>query len=90
LEFQVIYGTASLDDLRQRLRQGIPPIVFVETNFLDYWQSNVRHAVVVVGPEESTIWLHEPAFDEAPQACSINRFLAAWAEMDEASAIITL
>lgn len=87
---QVTYGKATLADLRQWLQQGILPIVFVETGFLGYWQTNVRHAVVVVGLDDSTIWFHDPAFDEAPQSCLINGFLAAWAEMDETSATITL
>lgn len=88
--FQVTYSRATIDDLRHWLQQGSLPIVFVETGFLDYWQSNVRHAVMVVGLDDSMIWLHDPAFDEAPQCCLIDGFLAAWAEMDEASALITI
>lgn len=88
--FQVTYSRASLADLHQWLQQGSLPIVFVETGFLDHWQNNVRHALVVVGLDDSTIWLHDPAFEEAPQRCLINGFLAAWAEMDEATALITI
>jgi len=87
--FQVTYGKARLDDLRQWLQQDILPIVFVQTGFLDYWQSNVRHAVVVVSVDDTSIWLHDPAFDDAPQVCLIDGFLAAWTEMDEAAATIT-
>ena len=37
--FQVTYSRASLADLHQWLQQGSLPIVFVETGFLDYWQT---------------------------------------------------
>ncbi len=88
--FQVMYGTTSLTDLYHSLQQNIPPIVFVQTGFLDYWQSNVRHAVVVIGLDDKTVWIHDPAFDEAPQQCLLDGFLAAWTEMDETAAIINL
>lgn len=87
--FHVIYQSASVHDLRSWLQRGIPPIVFVQTGFLEYWSINVRHAVVVVGLDETTIWLHDPAFAEAPHSCLLDGFLAAWAEMDETVAIIT-
>jgi hypothetical protein len=65
------------------------PIVFVQTQFLDYWVENSPHAVVLVGiDEEHVVYLNDPAFEIAPQIASIDGFLAAWIEMDEVAATI--
>lgn len=87
--FQVTYGTADLQMLRDWLNQGVPPIAFVQTQFLDYWTENTSHAVVVVGINDEHIYLNDPAFAIAPQIVSPDGFLAACIEMDEVAAIVT-
>lgn len=50
--FHVEYGTTNLQELRNWLKQGVPPIAFVHTRFLDYWTESTPHAVVVIGMDE--------------------------------------
>lgn len=86
--YKVIYQPATPLDLRAWIAQGIPPIVLVETEFLEYWYVSTTHAVVVIGLDERFVYLNDPAFDSAPQRASWDGFLAAWAEMDDLVAVI--
>jgi ABC-type bacteriocin/lantibiotic exporter with double-glycine peptidase domain len=86
--YRVAYRTSTLPELEAWLEQGIPPIVFVRTEFLDYWTENTPHAVVLVGVDEDRVYLHDPAFAAASQTCSLDGFLAAWVEQDEVVAVI--
>jgi hypothetical protein len=83
--YQVTYRSAVLDELHQWLTEDKPPIVFLRTLFVDYGTEDTFHAAVVVGIE---VYLNDPAFDFAPQICSLDGFLAAWAERDEGIALI--
>ncbi len=86
--FKVTYGSTNLEQLRVWLAQNVPPLVFVQTRFLDYWTQSTPHAVVVVGIDDNQVYLNDPAFDTAPQVCSRDGFLAAWIEMDEVAATV--
>lgn len=86
--YRVNYRSADLDDLSEWLAENKPPIVFLRTIFLDYWTEDTFHAAVVVGIEGNQVYLNDSNFSDAPQACSIDGFLAAWAERDEAVALI--
>jgi ABC-type bacteriocin/lantibiotic exporter with double-glycine peptidase domain len=79
-----------LDMLRLHLKKGIPPIVFVATQELSYWNEGTNHAVVVVGIDEKSIYLNDPHFADAPQSVSIAEFDLAWFEMEEYYALIEL
>jgi len=46
---QVIYREWSVSELLSALAAKQPVIVFVRTGFLDYWQEDFAHAVVIVG-----------------------------------------
>jgi ABC-type bacteriocin/lantibiotic exporter with double-glycine peptidase domain len=72
-----------------RLNAGIPVIALVRTVFLDYWQADLAHAVVVVGYDEQYLLLNDPAFDDAPQHATHTGFLAAWGEFDYLCGTIT-
>lgn len=86
--YQVNYRSATVADLADWLAAGLPVIAFVHTTFLDYWQVQTPHAVVVVGLDEDHVYIHDPAFAEAPQKCAIDGFIAAWIEMDEVVAVL--
>jgi len=78
---QVIYREWSISQLLVALDAGQPVILFVRTGFLDHWQEDVAHAVVVVGAEEKRqFWLHDPVLPTGPLSVSWNGLLAAWAE----------
>jgi hypothetical protein len=70
------------------VQEGIPPIVFVATAALSYWQTECLHALVVVGIEEQAILVHDPAFGNAPLPIPRDEFLAAWGELAQLTALI--
>ena len=87
---QVEYVPLTLPLLRRHLDRKIPIIVLVETIFLDYWEADFAHAVVIIGYEDNFLWINDPAFKLAPKRASLDGFLAAWSEFDYLSGIITL
>lgn len=88
LGVEVLYTRGTLDDIRAHLIADHPCIVFVNTGELPYWQEATGHAVVVVGLDDATVYLNDPAFATAPQIVSHGDFLLAWLEMDEYFAVI--
>jgi predicted double-glycine peptidase len=78
------------ETLRSLLARKIPPIVFVSTQDLSYWDEATQHAVVIAGIDETHVSLHDPAFPDAPKTIPIDEFMLAWLEMDEFYALIQL
>jgi ABC-type bacteriocin/lantibiotic exporter with double-glycine peptidase domain len=77
----VVYREWTISQLLKVLDTEQPIILFVRTGFLDHWQEDVAHAIVVVGAEEGQrFWLHDPALSAGPVVTSWNGVLAAWAE----------
>lgn len=77
--------------LQKIISTGLPLIVAVQTWALPYWnQANHNHAVVIAGSDVNRIYLHDPAFEEAPQVVSNDEFLAAWGDHDYQYGIIAL
>jgi len=70
-------ASASFDDLRRWLQEGMPPMVFVATGPLHYWQTECLHALVVAGIAEQSVAVHAPAFAQAPITIPQSEFLAA-------------
>lgn len=80
-DVQIIYREWTVPQLLTALEMGQPVILFLRTGFLDHWQQDVAHAVVLVDYEENQrFWLHDPALSTGPVAVSWNGVLAAWAE----------
>lgn len=86
--FNVTLERGDLAILKNHLAHGIPPIVFVNTSELPYWDETVYHAVVLVGLDGTFAYLNDPAFEIAPQKVSIGDFDLAWFEMGEDYAIL--
>lgn len=84
----VEFGPLTLPLIYNHLDDGTPVIVLVRTGFLDYWQADMAHAVVVVGYDNQHLLLNDSEFDTAPQQATQNGFLAAWGEFDFLAAII--
>jgi ABC-type bacteriocin/lantibiotic exporter with double-glycine peptidase domain len=87
LGYKVSYGETSFTRLREFLDSGIPPIIFLQTGALEYWDENVNHAVVLTGLDGNRVVILDPAFD-APQTVPINTFLLAWSDFDYRFAVI--
>jgi hypothetical protein len=90
LGLDVVYCEWTIPQLLSVLEAEQPIILFVRTGFLDYWQQDVAHAVVIVGVEEKQrFWLYDPALSAGPVQVSWNGLLAAWAEFGYRVAIIS-
>ena len=86
----MVYGVWSIPQLLSALDAGQPVILFVRTGFLDYWQEDVAHAIVVVGVTEGQqFWLHDPALPTGPLIVSWDGLLAAWAEFSYRGAALS-
>lgn len=85
----VTYERGSVADLETHLEHDTPCIVFVQTSELPYWSTDTGHAVVVVGMDEDTVYLNDPALGEAPQTVSRGDFQLAWLARDYRYAVIT-
>src|SRR4051812_3965451 len=57
LGFEVRLETSTLVQLAEALAAGTPPIVFLETSFLEYWQTRCDHVAVLVGLDLTTVAL---------------------------------
>lgn len=60
-----------------------PVIASVDTRYLPSWHGLWRlHAVVVVGLDTDTVFLNDPAFDNAPFSINRTDFESAWLERE--------
>ena len=88
---KVTYETGTLADLHHWLAQDVPVIAFVQAGDLPHWSGHhFQHAVVVVGIEEQTVYLMDPALNTGPTATDTESFLLAWSAMDYYYAALTL
>lgn len=88
LGIRVSIKRGEVDVLRSCIQNGMPPIVFVATSELSYWQEQTSHAVVAIGVDDHKIYLNDPAFANSPQVVTIDEFALAWLGMDEFYATI--
>ncbi len=89
-QYKIEYRSFSESELRACLRQALPLIARVWTGMLTYWSEETFHVVVVVGYDETNVYLNDPAFAAAPQSVVWDSFLAAWAEYDEVGIVIEI
>jgi ABC-type bacteriocin/lantibiotic exporter with double-glycine peptidase domain len=78
LGFDVDFVATDVPGLIAFLTSGLPPIALVSTASLSYWSGSCDHVVVVVGVDDSRVYLNDPYFDPAPQQVSHSDFLQAW------------
>jgi len=90
LGVSVLVEKGELESLHSYLDQGLPPIALVATEQLSYWIEDTGHAVVVVGLDGDSIYLNDPAFEDAPKKIPVNEFLLAWIDADRFYAILKL
>jgi ABC-type bacteriocin/lantibiotic exporter with double-glycine peptidase domain len=89
LGVNVILSEGGLTDLEAHLQNGQPCIVFLRTKELPYWIDDTGHAVVVIGIDDSHVYLLDPAFDESPQQVSHGDFILAWLDFNDDYAVVT-
>ncbi len=78
---EVSYQSGSIADLRLALDQGFPAIALVHTSQLRYWHEATAHAVVVIGIDENSIIVNDPAMTQPAIAVSLSEFELAWDEI---------
>ena len=79
LGFDVAFVTTDIAGLAAYLTSGLPPIALLYTASLPYWSESCDHVAVVVGVDDSWVYLNDPYFDSASQQVSHSDFLGAWA-----------
>lgn len=78
------------DAIKAQLDMGHPLIYPVLTNQLSYWNEvDTQHAITVVGYDDDSIFVNDPAFDEAPMRIGWIELLLACEIYDYAFATIT-
>jgi hypothetical protein len=87
---KVIFERGTWEDLHEHLTRGWPPIVFVQAGELPHWRGiKSQYAVVVVGIDEGTVSVLDPATAPGFMAVSKGDFLLAWRELDYIYALLT-
>lgn len=77
-------------EIRQQIDRGNPVIVPVLTGQLDYWDNeNTQHAVTVIGYDDTSFLINDPAFDEFPKRAGWIEFMLAREVYDDVYALIT-
>ena len=90
LGYQVVYGTATLDELRSHLAGGHFPIVFVAADFLPWADFSGFHALVLVATTDTEVLVMDPSLEEGPTSMTIDAFLLTWEEFDSRVAVISV
>jgi len=91
LGYRVDFGPLTPEQLQTHINEGQPVIAQLWTMMLTYWpnDSDSSHIVVVVGFDETHVYLNDPAFEKVPQPLLWDGFLAAWAEFDETAVVLS-
>ena len=88
LGFDVRFGASNLPQLQAMLAANVPPIIFLLTGMLDYWDTNEAHAVVLIGVDAASVHLNDPFFDTFSQQTPLASFQQAWATTGHLAAFI--
>jgi ABC-type bacteriocin/lantibiotic exporter with double-glycine peptidase domain len=90
-EIDVFYAAdGSTETLHVYLERGLPVIVFVQVAELPHWQGHsARHALVVIGMEDTSVVVLDPAASPGPIRVPLDDFLLAWEEMDATYAVVS-
>lgn len=79
----VVYDIGDWATLSACLDDDVPVIAMIQAGELAYWHGEYfQHAVVVVGYDESNVWLMDPDRQPGPVVVSIDEFMLAWGEVD--------
>lgn len=76
--------------LEPHIDSGLPVLVAVHADNRRHWPYVDNHAVVVIGFNEQSVFIHDPAQVEAPLEIDMDTFLLAWANRDYEYGVIRL
>jgi ABC-type bacteriocin/lantibiotic exporter with double-glycine peptidase domain len=86
--FEVYLRPSNLTELEKMLADKQPPILFLQTGFLEYWSIGIFHMAVLMGLDAATVALDDPFFAAAPQTTSLRSFEQAWAQTGQFMAFV--
>ena len=86
--FEVYLRPSNMAELQKVLAENQPPIVFMQTGSLEYWNMDIFHAAVLVGLDDVNAVLNDPYFATAPQTTSLQSFEKAWSQTGQFAAFI--
>jgi hypothetical protein len=69
---------------------GLPVLVAVDADVAEEWPYFDNHAVVVVGFDDSYVYVHDPSQAETPFTVDAETFLLAWSRRDYEYAVLRL
>lgn len=72
------------------LETGLPVLVAVDADVASEWPYDKHHAVVVIGFDDTHVYVHDPAQAETPFAIDAETFLLAWSRREYEYAVIRL
>ncbi len=90
LGLSILIEEGDLATVQTHLESGLPLITAVDTGQLSYWQEATDHAVVIVGLDDTAVYLHDPNFTDSPQIVSRAEFELSWLEKNYLYAVIQL
>jgi len=86
----VVFADGAIRDLQNYLALGWPIIVFVQADELPHWRGCIsQHAIVVVGIDEISVSVLDPAAGSQVIDVPLGDFLLAWGELAYLYAVIT-
>lgn len=72
------------------LESGLPVLVAVDADVAEAWPYFDNHAVVVIGFDDTHVYLHDPSQAETPFLIDAETFLLVWSRRDYEYAVIRL
>ncbi len=88
-DMTVIYDSGEWELLQVCLARNAPVIAMIQAGELSQWQGNYfQYAVVIIGHDDSQVWMLDSALQPEPVVVSIDEFMLAWEEMDYRYAVL--
>ena len=86
---KVACGVGEWELLHHWLKKQVPLVTAIQAGELAHWQGDsFQHAIVVVGVDETAVYLLDPASEIAPLRVDLDEFLLAWGEMNYWYAVV--
>jgi ABC-type bacteriocin/lantibiotic exporter with double-glycine peptidase domain len=86
--FEVYLRPSNIVELQKVLADNQPPIVFMQTGSLGYWNMDIFHVAILIGLDGVNTVLNDPYFGTAPQTASLQSFEKAWCQTGQFTAFI--
>jgi ABC-type bacteriocin/lantibiotic exporter with double-glycine peptidase domain len=86
--FEVYLRSSNSTELEKVLAENQPPIVFLQTSSLEYWNMDIFHTAVLIGLDSAQAVLNDPYSGTAPQTASRQSFEKAWSQTGQFTAFI--